>query len=55
MTSRLYHLQINVSPAESARLFCRDLFRYLAWRMIHDEGDVAAFSLGEYEPELRSR
>ncbi len=46
MTSRLYHLQINVSPAESARLFCRDLFRYLAWRMIHDEGDVAAFSDG---------
>ncbi len=44
MTWRLYHLQIDVSPAESARLFYRDLFRYLEWRMIRDEGGVAAFS-----------
>jgi len=33
MTWRLYHLQINVSPAESARLFYRDLFRYLFCRL----------------------
>jgi catechol 2,3-dioxygenase-like lactoylglutathione lyase family enzyme len=46
MTSRLYHLQINVSSAESARSFYRDLFRYLEWRVIHDEGGVTAFSDG---------
>ena len=46
MTSRLYHLQINVSSAENARSFYRDLFRYLEWRVIHDEGGVTAFSDG---------
>ena len=46
MTSRLYHLQINVSSTESARSLYRDLFRYLEWRVIHDEGGVTAFSDG---------
>jgi catechol 2,3-dioxygenase-like lactoylglutathione lyase family enzyme len=46
MTSRLYHLQINVSSGERAGRFYRDLFRYLEWRVIHDEGGVAAFSDG---------
>jgi catechol 2,3-dioxygenase-like lactoylglutathione lyase family enzyme len=46
MTSRLYHLQINVTSAERAGLFYRDLFRYLDWRVIHDEGGVTAFSDG---------
>jgi catechol 2,3-dioxygenase-like lactoylglutathione lyase family enzyme len=46
MTSRLYHLQVNVSSAEHARSFYRDLFRHLEWRVIHDEGGVTAFSDG---------
>ena len=46
MTSRLYHLQINVSSADTALPFYRDLFRYLEWRVIHDEHDIAAFSDG---------
>ena len=46
MTSRLYHVQINVGSAERALPFYRDLFRYLEWRVIHDEGGVAAFSDG---------
>ena len=46
MTSRLYHLQINVSSGERAGAFYRDLFRYLDWRVIHDEGGVIAFSDG---------
>jgi len=46
MTSRLYHLQINVSSGERAGRFYRDLFRYLEWRVIHDEGGVVAFSDG---------
>jgi catechol 2,3-dioxygenase-like lactoylglutathione lyase family enzyme len=46
MTSRLYHVQINVSSAARALPFYRDLFRYLEWRAIYDEGDIAAFSDG---------
>lgn len=46
MTSRLYHLQINVSSGEQARLFYRELFRHLEWRLVHDESGVAAFSDG---------
>ena len=46
MTSRLYHVQINVSSAANALPFYRDLFRYLEWRTIHDEGGIAAFSDG---------
>ena len=46
MTSRLYHLQINVSSGERAGAFYRDLFRYLDWRVIHDESGVIAFSDG---------
>jgi catechol 2,3-dioxygenase-like lactoylglutathione lyase family enzyme len=47
MTARLYHLQINVSSAERAGPFYRDFFRYLEWRVIHDEGGVIAFSDGQ--------
>jgi catechol 2,3-dioxygenase-like lactoylglutathione lyase family enzyme len=46
MTSRLYHVQINVSSAARALPFYRDLFGYLEWRTIHDEGGIAAFSDG---------
>ena len=46
MTSRLYHLQINVSSGERAGAFYRDLFRYLDWLVIHDESGVIAFSDG---------
>jgi catechol 2,3-dioxygenase-like lactoylglutathione lyase family enzyme len=46
MTARLYHLQINVSSTERARSFYQDLFRYLEWRVIHDEDGVTAFSDG---------
>jgi catechol 2,3-dioxygenase-like lactoylglutathione lyase family enzyme len=46
MTARLYHVQINVSSAAQALPFYRDLFGYLEWRAIHDEGGIAAFSDG---------
>jgi glyoxylase I family protein len=46
MTSRLYHLQINVSSGERAGAFYQDLFRFLDWRIIHDEDGVTAFSDG---------
>jgi len=46
MTSRLYHVQINVGSAARALPFYRELFRYLEWRTIHDEGGIAAFSDG---------
>ena len=46
MTSRLYHLQINVSSGERVGAFYRDLFRYLDWLVIHDESGVIAFSDG---------
>jgi hypothetical protein len=46
MPSRLYHLQINVGSAGMALPFYRDLFGYLEWRAIQDEGGVAAFSDG---------
>lgn len=45
MPSKLYHLQVNVSSA-AVLPFYRDLFGYLEWRPIHDEGGVVAFSDG---------
>ena len=47
MKSRLYHVQINVGSADSALPFYRDLFRYLEWRTVYDEGGILAFSDGE--------
>jgi len=46
MPAKLYHLQVNVGSAGVALPFYRDLFGYLEWRSIHDEGGVVAFSDG---------
>jgi catechol 2,3-dioxygenase-like lactoylglutathione lyase family enzyme len=46
MKSRLYHVQINVGQGDGALAFYRDLFRYLEWRPVYDEGGIAAFSDG---------
>ena len=46
MISRLYHVQINVGSGGSALPFYRDLFAFLEWRTVYDEGGIAAFSDG---------
>ena len=46
MISRLYHVQINVGQGDGSLTFYRDLFRYLEWRTVYDEGGIAAFSDG---------
>ena len=45
-TARLYHLQINVSSAETALPFYRDLLHYLEFQCVHDDPRVAGYSDG---------